>query len=90
MLLLCIKNATEAFYVDDNAKAPNPEKGLIVGEYYNTIHEREFEDGLYYWLEGFPHYECFHHSLFAMPSDLDETELVTEEFEEKYCVPVNS
>lgn len=22
--------------------------------------------------------------------DLDETELVTEEFEEKYCVPVNS
>jgi hypothetical protein len=26
---------------------------------------------------------------FARLSDLDETELVTEEFEEKYCVPVN-
>jgi hypothetical protein len=26
---------------------------------------------------------------FAPISDLDETELVTEEFEEKYCVPVN-
>lgn len=26
---------------------------------------------------------------FAPLSDLDETELVTEEFEEKYCVPVN-
>lgn len=27
---------------------------------------------------------------FAPLSDLDETELVTEEFEEKYCIPVNS
>ena len=26
---------------------------------------------------------------FAEVSDLDETDLVTEEFEEKYCVPVN-
>jgi hypothetical protein len=27
---------------------------------------------------------------FAPLTDLDETELVTEEFNEKYCVPVNS
>lgn len=27
---------------------------------------------------------------FSPLSDLDETELVTEEFNEKYCVPVNS
>ena len=33
---------------------------------------------------------CFSQKYFTHLSGLDETELVTEEFEEKYCVPVNS
>lgn len=32
----------------------------------------------------------YHIERFTPLSDLDETELVTEEFEEKYCVPVNN
>lgn len=32
---------------------------------------------------------CFSQKYFAPLSDIDETELVTEEFNEKYCVPVN-
>lgn len=87
MLLLCVKKPTEAFYTNDKAKAPLCLKPLIIGEYYNSIQEKEFDDGLYYFLEGFPNNECFHHSLFAKPSDLDETELVTEEFKEKHYVP---
>lgn len=35
-------------------------------------------------------FRCFSQKYFAPLSNLDETELVTEEFEEKYCVPVNS
>jgi len=35
-------------------------------------------------------YRLFHQRRFAPLSDLDETTLVTEEFEEKYCVLVNS
>ena len=38
-----------------------------------------------------PHnFRCFSQKYFAPCSDLDETELVTEEFNEKYCVPVNN
>lgn len=40
-----------------------------------------------YQLEGYNPY-VYDQRNFALPSDLDETELVTEEFEEKYCVPV--
>jgi hypothetical protein len=32
---------------------------------------------------------AYNRDSFAEVSDLDETTLVTEEFEEKYCVPVN-
>lgn len=35
-------------------------------------------------------FRIFSKKYFAPLSDLDETELVTEEFEEKYCVPVKS
>lgn len=38
-----------------------------------------------------PHmFRCFSQKYFAPLTGLDETELVTEEFNEKYCVPVNS
>lgn len=86
MQLLCIKKPTESTYLDDGTTAPWG-KDLIVGEFYNSIREKEFEDGLYYWLEGFAINEIFHHSLFAIPSDLDETELVTEEYKEKNYEP---
>jgi hypothetical protein len=39
-------------------------------------------------LVGYPEW-VYDQRNFAQVSNLDETELVTEEFEEKYCVPVN-
>lgn len=42
---------------------------------------------LAYELEGYDPY-VYDQRNFAIVSDLDETELVTEEFNEKYCVPV--
>lgn len=44
--------------------------------------------GEYYELQRFPD-SLFHVKMFAPLSDLDETNLVSEDFEEKYCVPVN-
>jgi hypothetical protein len=90
MLLLCVKKSSEATYADDNTPAKAGPKNVIVGEYYFSVGEIHADDGLYYFLECFPEDECFHYSLFARQSDLDETELVTEEFEEKYYVTVNS
>lgn len=89
MTLLCIKAPTECTYANDKSKAPSSGKDPIVGEYYNSVNDILLDDGLYYFLEGFRTDECFHNSLFALPSDLDETTLVNEEFEEKYCLPVN-
>ena len=41
-----------------------------------------------YYLVGY-HCSAYNQKNFAEITDLDETELVTEEFEEKYCIPVN-
>lgn len=89
MKLLCVRTPTEYFFSDDKTNAPKPNKDLIVGEYYNSVNEKEFEDGVYYFLEEFEPTDCFHHSLFAKPSNLDETTLVNEEWEQKVCEPVN-
>lgn len=43
-----------------------------------------------YELEEFADDLAFDKRNFAPLSNLDETELVTEEFNEKYCVPVNA
>jgi hypothetical protein len=75
--------------MDDKTKA-SVYAELIVGNYYNAIDEKYFDDWVYYILDGFSEYECFHNSLFAIPTDFDETELVTEEFKEKYLVPLNN
>ena len=42
-----------------------------------------------YKIKGFDEW-LYDQRNFARIAHLDETELVTEEFEEKYCVPVNS
>lgn len=65
---------------------PCPKFGEIV-TVSNTSNQRngpafEFKEyGIGHW---------YTQKYFAPISDLDETELVTEEFNEKYCVPVNS
>lgn len=64
------------------------------GEMYTVYEEDNTTFNLpVYFLEEFdtPMTKCpFDKNRFAPCSGLDETELVTEEFNEKYCVPVNS
>lgn len=49
---------------------------------YDDVYSYKFvESGNYYMYSAWR---------YAPLTDLDETTLVTEEFEEKYCVPVNS
>lgn len=85
MKLLCIKQ--ESFNIVTGEKL-TPE--LIVGKEYTVSDVKDHpEYGRYYNLNECEWSSWFHHTLFAEVTDLDETELVTEEFEEKYCVPAN-
>jgi hypothetical protein len=58
-----------------------------VGNEYNVIDIIEHNNDTYYKLEEIDG-ALFHEKLFAPINGDDETTLVTEEFEEKYCVPV--
>lgn len=89
MKLLCIKRHTSNNVGRDDV--PGPDKGDEV----TSVGEKEFKGGLYYRLQEY--YEFEGHKVWydsknfiQLNSDLDETTLVNEEFEEKYCVPVNS
>lgn len=66
---------------------PIPKEGDIL-----TVSWEGYSDDIYSYC--FAEYEQrFEYSAWRfapLDSDLDETELVTEEFEEKYCVPVKS
>lgn len=65
---------------------PSPE----VGDKDIVTEEVIRYDTLFYRLERFGDKLAYAAKCFSMlNTDLDETELVTEEFEEKYCVPVN-
>jgi hypothetical protein len=65
-----------------------------LGEPVTVIDERVRCGALYYQFQEYAHYGdkdvLYNSKNYVQVSDLDETELVTEEFEEKYCVPVNS
>lgn len=80
MNVICVK----PFNAPESKDKPKPE----VGDKDIVVGERKEYGKIYYRLQRFEGvvYKAEH---FAPLSGLDETELVTEEFEEKYCVPVN-
>lgn len=57
-----------------------------IGNEYTVIDIIDYDNETYYKLEEVDG-ALFHEKLFAPLDDLDETELVTEEFKEKYYVP---
>jgi hypothetical protein len=63
---------------------PVPQEGDILTVSWEGI---EFGEAYYQFAEYSQEY-MYTAWRFAPLSDLDETELVTEEFEEKYCIPV--
>lgn len=71
-------------------------RGLVeVGSTYTVIDEcigfgKDNTPVACYTLEEFSVEYAFDKRNFAPLTGLDETELVTEEFNEKYCVPVNN
>lgn len=68
---------------------PHPE----LGETATVVDERIRNGKLFYQLDGYEQYNgkdvLYDSKKFIPLSDLDETTLVNEEFNEKYCVPVN-
>jgi hypothetical protein len=65
-------------------KSPAVGEELTVSEDYI-----DFEGDPVYEFVEYGDMATFEQKYFAPLSDLDETELVTEEFEEKYYVPIN-
>jgi hypothetical protein len=88
MKLLCIKRHTT------NNVGRSDVPGPDAGDEVTAVGEKMFHGELHYRLEEY--YEFERHRVWfnaknfvRLDSDLDETTLVTEEFNEKYCVPVN-
>lgn len=84
MKLLCVRQESKEA---TTGEILSPE--LIIGNEYTVVDVFDREEGRFYNLSECDWSSWFHHSLFAQIADLDETTLVTEEFEEKYCVPAN-
>lgn len=87
MKAICITD--KCFSNAPSANIPSPQ----VGEEVTVIEEKVFRNGIdCYLLQEYtcpnPAYEWgYDKRNFAPLTGLDETELVTEEFNEKYCVP---
>jgi hypothetical protein len=85
MRVMLIKKFPEVSMCGE-VKTPPMEVGdkfTVIGQYWDI-------NRLYYLLEEFGTDLGFRSTHFSpLAADLDETELVTEEFEEKYCVPAN-
>lgn len=80
--VLCIKSSKDCIdYMGKRVESSGI--NVVVGEYYTVIEEIDFQDGVYYFLNEIPAYtnEVYHSSLFALVSDLDETDLVNEKVE---------
>jgi hypothetical protein len=83
MKVLCIK---PPIVEGANTKGcPRPQ----VGDEDIVTKEHTVNGVLYFSLQRFGDKIGYNAKCFGVPSDLDETELVTEEFEEKYCIPAN-
>lgn len=84
MKLLCVKQPDGIVRSGVNDSAM-----IYVGNKYTLDYEYRYEGRVYYRLTEIAG-AAFHESYFApIDTDLDETTLVNEEWEEKYCVPVN-
>lgn len=72
MRLFCVKEASQSEW-SDGTPAMTYER-VIVGNEYESYRDKVYDDGLYYFLEGFPGNVAFHHSLFATlpPQSADE------------------
>lgn len=75
MQVICVKTPTEALWLD-NGSAAFPTSFINIGSFYNVERELNFEDGVYYKLIEFDYPDVWHNSLFAIPSGIDENELV--------------
>lgn len=82
MKVLCVKPPIKGDEITKNYPRPQ------VGDEDIVTKEHIVDGVLYYNLERFGEKIGYNAKCFSLPSDLDETELVTEEFEEKYCIPV--
>jgi hypothetical protein len=91
MKAICIKEITMNSHNVPNLPAPK------VGEEVTIIDSQKIDGIVHYQLQEYISYKISYKNYrlwyscnnFSLLSDLDETELVTEEFEEKYCVPIN-
>lgn len=87
MKAICIKEVTKNSHNVPNLPAPK------VGEEVTIIDSQKIDDIVHYQLQEYISYKNYRLwyscNNFSLLSDLDETTLVTEEFEEKYCVPAN-
>lgn len=86
MRLLCINNKP----IPQTKSTPEKLALLKEGECYDGVLMRGLAKGLEVDCYYIPELKWkYHTSRFVKLSDLDETELVAEEFNEKYCEPVN-
>lgn len=90
MRVICIRPSTHNIRVATGEHISLSK--ISVGSKYTVVDVTEVYGHCAYELSEFPPQDgrqLFSAKLFAEITDLDETTLVTEEFEEKYCVPVN-
>jgi hypothetical protein len=78
MKLLCVKQSKEARWNTTGGEAPIGPV-VVIGNEYESIGSMEFEDGVSYFLRGFPRDCVYHHSLFATLPDQTADEMEEEE-----------
>lgn len=81
MKVICVKKPKVTL---DGQPLPSPE----VGDEDTVTGDRIYQGDVFYYLERFGDTLSYLSTYFARISDLDETALVTEAFEEKYCEPL--
>lgn len=85
--VVCIDDSE--FNINRSPKVRTPSVGDIVTVAKAYLDIFDNNDPVYDFVE-YPNHMFSQRYFAELDGDLDETELVTEEFEEKYCLPVNS
>lgn len=84
MKVICVKP------IDNPSPSAMNKPRPKVGDIDIVVDDVKYDGVIYYELERFGCDSLFASECFSrIDSDLDETTLITEEFEEKYCVPAN-
>jgi hypothetical protein len=84
MKVICVKP------IDNPSPSAMNKPRPKVGDIDTVVDEVKYDSIVYYELGRFGYDMLYASNCFStLSTDLDETALVTEEFEEKYCVPVN-